>query len=154
MRKSILLFSSHSMKMKTIYKRSYYWYNKSSHHKYLSEHVWENTKPLEKNLRYFHLITLQNPCSFIMCCFNGCLYANGFWQTSQWDSAWAPCVTTGLPHLSRFKIPWHFPDNSLTYCYFPWQFILFFQVKNKNYPQKQFKGPIFVLNIFATKELM
>ena len=44
-------------------------------------------------------------------------------------------------------IPWHI-------AIFPWQFILFFQVKNKNYPQKQFKGPIFVLNIFATKELM
>ena len=49
-------------------------------------------------------------------------------------------------------------QNSLTFPWhiaiFPWQFILFFQVKNKNYPQKQFKGPIFVLNIFATKELM
>ena len=55
-------------------------------------------------------------------------------------------VGSKFPDIS-LTIPWHI-------AIFPWQFILFFQVKNKNYPQKQFKGPIFVLNIFATKELM
>ena len=55
-------------------------------------------------------------------------------------------VGSKFPDIS-LTIPWHI-------AIFPWQFILFFQVKNKNYPQKQFKGPTSVLNIFATKELM
>ena len=38
-------------------------------------------------------------------------------------------VQTGLPHLSRFKIPWQFPDTTWQNNIFHWQFILFFKVK-------------------------
>ena len=52
-------------------------------------------------------------------------------------------VGSKFPDIS-LTIPWHI-------AIFPWQFILFFQVKNKNYPQKQFKGSTSVLNILPQR---
>ena len=62
---------------------------------------------------------------------------------------------TRLPH---FWVGSKFPDISLTIPWhtaiFPWQFILFLEVTNKVYPEKQLKIPVSMLNIFAIKQLI
>ena len=54
-------------------------------------------------------------------------------------------VGSKFPDIS-LTIPWHI-------AIFPWQFILFFQVKNKDYPQKQFKKTYIDVKCFCHKEI-